>query len=55
MDTELGHHEIRDVAASKDAHTAPNYGGEDEPVADLLALVIVVEVGDVVVGPCVPS
>ena len=54
VDPELGHHQVGDVTPGEDPDTAPEDGGEDEPVADLLPLVVVVEVGDVVVGPGVP-
>ena len=50
-----GDHQVGDVASSKDAHTAAHYGSQDEPVANLLALVVVLEVGDVVVCPGVAS
>ena len=51
MDTQPGHHQVGDVAASEDSDTAAGDGGEDEPVADLLALVVVLEVAHVVVSP----
>ena len=48
-------HQVGDVASSKDSDTATQYGSQDEPVANLLALVVVLEVGDVVVCPGVAS
>ena len=48
-------HQVWDVTSSKDSHTAAHYGCQDEPVANLFALVVVLEVGDVVVGPGVAS
>ena len=55
MDTQPGDHQVGDVAASEDSDTAARDGGEDEPVADLLALVVVLEVAHVVVSPGVPG
>ena len=50
-----GNYQVGDVASSKDSNTASHYRSQDEPVANLLALVVVLEVGDVVVRPGVAS
>ena len=55
MDTEPGDHEIGDVTSGEDSDTSSDNGCHHEPVANVLPRVVMVEVGDAVVGPGIPS
>ena len=55
VDTESGDHEIGDITSGEDSDTSSDNGCHHEPVADVLPCVVVVEVGDAVVGPGISS